>query len=79
MCEESKEIKETSQEQSNTQPVGGIKGFFKRVRDSLEKFDKKVTETMDNDPNFPPLFPDEPQDEPTVELKEEIFEDKKDD
>ncbi len=59
---------------------GGFKGFFKKVKDSLEKFDKKMTEAMDNDQNFPPLFPDEPEKaQPTVELKEEIFEEPKED
>ncbi len=58
---------------------GGIKGFFKKVKDSLEKFDKKMTETMDNDHSIAPPCPEENKEEPTVELKEEDCEEIKED
>ncbi len=61
---------------------GGIKSFFKKVKDSLEKFDKKMTEAMDNDTSCPPLYPEEkepqtPSLDPEKELNEEDCEQSK--
>ncbi len=50
MSEENKTTNATNTENSDNKQqnnsTGGIKGFFKKVRASLEKFDKKMDEIL---------------------------------
>ncbi len=46
----------TTEQENAQQPQSstGIKGFFKKVKNALEKFDKKMEQVMDNDGLIPP-------------------------
>ena len=48
---EEKKVNETEQK---PEEKGGIKGFFKKVKDALEKIDKKLEEINDKDPFLKP-------------------------
>ena len=43
-------MEEKEKQNATEKEQGGLKGFFKKVKSALEKIDKKLDETMDNDP-----------------------------
>ena len=43
-------MEEKEKQTATEKEQGGLKGFFKKVKSTLEKLDKKLDETMDNDP-----------------------------